>query len=265
MTTDAPAQAPERNRIQATTLDQQTLQRWIGQLLTGRARTGLKGRFTPLHDAIKERDEAFYAMRPPKFDPPFDKMQTYQSDVLRQTHQEAKARLTEHPFVVRVKPPRDTQPMRDAADELEVVLGTGLELAQERSNVSIQSDLADGQLLHCYGFLHWYKLADLWGPYPEPEELDELPEDQAERKRYRAYGPADAKPKREGAKYRETEEAVKERDQESRARAGFPFGFDVLRPDTVGFVPDRTALNGFGLVVTITNVPMLEYLSLIHI
>jgi len=251
-------EAPPRERIQATTLDQQTLQRWIGQLLTGRARTGLKGRFTPLHDAIKERDEAFYAQRPPKFDPPFDKMQTYQSDVLRQTHQEAKARLTEHPFVIRVKPPRDSQPMRDAADQLEAVLSAGLELAQERSGVSIQSDLADGQLLHCFGILQWYKLTDLYGPYPDPEELDELPHDEAERKRYRPYGPAD-KPRRAGAKFRETEEAVRERDQQARASAGFPFGFDVLRPDTCAFVADRTALNGFGLFVTIRNVPMLDY------
>mgnify|MGYP003393178028 CR=1 FL=1 len=252
------------DRIAATTLDQATLNRWISQLLTGRARSGLKGRFTPLHDAIKNRDEAFYAMNPPKFNPPFDKMQTFQSDALRQTHQEAKARLTEHPFVVHVKPTQDAQEQRDAADQLEVVLGTGLDLAQERTRISIQSFLADGQLLHCYGVLHWYKLADLWGPYPEPEELDELPDDDdpkerdRKRKQYRPYSSVET-PKREGAKYRETEEAVKERDKHARAKAGFPFGFDVLRPDTFAFVPDRSALNGMGLAVTIRNVPMLDY------
>lgn len=256
---------PAANRIAATTLKEQDCRRWIQQLVgTPRARGGgaTRGRFVALHDAIRIRDQHFHNDKAvaPKFKAPFDKAQPFQTDSIRQVWSKTKKRAEEHPFRVHVDPPRASTPMRDAANALETVLAAGIEQGEKRRGVKLAGVLADGQLLHGFGVLSWELASDLW-PEWEPEDVDDLPEDEDERKRYRAYDDADDEPAEDAPprkRYRETEGALKERMRDARARS-FPIVWGAPRADTVGFVLDDAPIPGFAVFVTVRNVGILEY------
>ena len=253
-------------RIQARKIDAKALQRIIDQLSGGApAREGLpgdaprRGRWSELHRLISVREQHYYNR--PEADPvlpePYDKSPLrMQSDILRRTHIRLKARMTENPVLVEVTPNREIAAQQQAAQRLETILQRGYEQVIERQGIDPQADLADGQSIAAFGVLHWQKAADLWPDYQDAEELDELPEDEGERKRYRERDPEiDG----EGKPYRETAESEGQRNMEARARAGYPWYIEVLHPTMVSFITDRSFANGLAAVLVMRNAPVLEY------
>lgn len=211
----------------------------------------LEKRYQPLFDLIKVRDAHFYneASAAPRFGEPYHDLPTWQTDLLRQTHTKLKARLTESHFRVHCRPPEDSRSQREAADRLEAVLETSIELSEERFHTDIRGALADGMLLHCYGVLHWTWDTDHWPAFPDAETRENKPLDATEAKRFR----------QDGQGFSETDESRLERDQRAKARAGAPWRFEVLRPDWVIPVEDRGPAPGLAAVAVFRTVPMLEY------
>jgi len=226
----------------------------------GRRQTEI-GRFAELYSRIRLRDAHFYntSQAAPKFAPPYDQMETFQSDIPRQIHNKLRARIKESPLRVRVTPPKDTVAQRKAASDLEMVLETGLELAQEEYGIDIQGDLMDGQVIHCYGVLHWQKATDILPDFPEPDFSDES--------RDGFNGSADeqdeddsrGKPRRRKGKFRETDESMQERNRRAKAQAGFPWSIEVLRPDQCAFVRDRVPHRGFAMFVVRRVIGLMDY------
>jgi len=259
-------QSPEtrRERITAHTLDAKALGRIIDQLVGGApARDGnagdgpKRGRWSELHRLIQVREQHYYNR--PEADPvlpePYaDSPLRMQSDILRRTHVELKARLTENPVIVKVTPNREVQAEQDAAQRLETVLQRGYEQVVERSGIDPQGDLSDGQSIACFGVLHWQKAAHVWPEYSDAEELDELPPDRSEAKRYRPREDDE-----DGKAYRETAASEARRNLEARARAGYPWHIEVLHPSMVAPVLDRSFANGLAAMLVMRSMPLLEY------
>lgn len=246
----------KRDRIQAKSLSEKQLRTLIKVLAGPRSDAGT-GRFHALHEMIRKRDEHFFN-RPAadqKLDEPHEDIEPYQTDALRRTWVQLKARYVENPFRVRVKAPRDTETQRRKASALEAVLQRGIEDLQDRLGLNIQADLADGQIVSCYGVLHWSKQSDVYPHFPDAEVLDELPaDDPDEAKRFRK----DEKGENAG-KFVETSESLLKRDEIRKATSGFPFFIDVPRADTFSFIQDRSAANGMAIGLLLRTVPMVDY------
>lgn len=254
-----------RKRITATTLDEAELRRIINSLSAPnpRDRNGNEGpsgggRFRRLHRLVRQRDEHFFALpaADQKLPHPYEDVEPFQSDILRQSWVDLKSRLVENPFRIRVEPPTEKTRDKNAANKLEIVLQTGLGLVEEREDIDILGGLADGIILHGPAVLHWQKAADVWPDFPDPEEVDELPE--GEEKRYRDRSEDDDYAEGE-KRYRETADSQKERDDHAKARAGFPFFVEVLRADQCAWVRDRSMANGFALFLVVRETPLLTY------
>jgi len=215
-----------------------------------------------LQEKVKIRRHHFYAEEEadPQLFPPYDKGRKFQSDAPRRLHSEAKARLCENHAVIEVNPPHATATQKQDADDLETVLMSMILLGEERQRHSIQAGLSDGQIMDYAGWLHWYKVSDV---YPDMDEdyLDELPEDETEAKRYEpnsdyddrlAYG-------NRSKRYKETLSSYKTRRNFARARAGSPWYFCNPDPISVVAIPDDSMLNGFAVVMAESQVLLPEY------
>ena len=219
-----PNSSPTSPHQPALTLDE--LQRILDQLGAGRAAgRGPLSRFDALYQRIRTREAHLYntAEANPRFGPPWQDAQPWQSDLARRTWAQLRSRLTEHPFRVHVEPPGDAPAERRAANDLERVFEHGLELVQERAGFNIQNDLGYAQVCLCYGVLHWQRADDRLPPFP-PER---------------------------GA---ESVERRRMRDRRAKAQAGFPWEVEVIRPDQFAFIEDRGAENGLGLAVVVREV-----------
>lgn len=219
------------DRIRATTLSEADVIEFISVLAVPRGGITGDGRFAKLHELIKQRDHHFY--NAPEVDqrlpPPYERVEPYQTDIIRRTWVQAKGRMTENPWRVRVVPPSETTTAKNDANELETVLQRGVELVEDRMGLDIQGDLTDGQWLHCYGVLHWQKAMDVWDKF-------KLISDDA------------------------TEEQL-ESNAHDKARAGFPFYIEVIRPDMFAFGEDRNVRNRMAYALVLRTVPMVEYKS----
>ena len=245
-------------RLRATTWSLDQISRAIDQLVGGmpaegqqRGEAQRKGRFSELYRLIRVREEHYFNR--PEADPvlpePYsDSPLRYQTDALRQTHVELKARIAENPWRVQVTPDKERAKQQERAQALETILQRGIEQAEERAGIGIQEDLADGQGIACYGVLHWRKADDLWPVMPDADETDDEPEDA---KRYRKRDDDE-----DGPRYVETPESLAERDREAKARAGFPFDVEVIHPALVAWIKDR---KGLAAVLVMRNVPIIEY------
>lgn len=241
-----------RSRIQATTLSEKQLQGWIADLAAPRSDSNTKsGRFGKLHELVRIREQHFHAAEEadPVLEYPHDQVAGFQSDLPRRTWVDMKARLVENPFRFRVTPPRDTPKQRQKADDFEKVLNLGFMALQKRHNIWLQSDLGDGQIVDCYGILHWQKATDIWPKFPDGNVLDSMPD------------PEDAGDYTEGedGKYYETETSKQERDKRAKAKAGFPWYVEVIHPSMFSFVEDRSCANGMAAALVLRTVPLLEY------
>lgn len=213
----------------------------------------MQGRFHALHNLIRQREYHFHN-RPqadPRLPSPHSKdAEPFQIDTLRKTHLDMRSRLTENPYRIRVEPPQDRPSQRKPADQLEKVLQLGLEHIESRERINILKALSDGMGIHCFGVLHWQLASDLWPEVPEPRRTDALGDlNDDERNDYRETDDGII----------ETDESVLRRDQQNKAKAGFPFYIEVPRADQIAFVEDRSTLNGLSTVVYMRDVGMIEY------
>lgn len=207
------------------------LQRILDQLGAGRAADrGPLARFDALYQRIRTREAHLFNApdADPRFNSPWQEAEPWQSDIARRTWSQLRSRLTEHPFRVHVEPPDDDPRQIRAANDLERVFEHGLELVQERAGFSIQSDLAYAQVCLCYGVLHWRRADDRLPHFPPPR-------------------PA------------ETHQQRRDRDRRAKARAGFPWEIEVIRPDQFAFIEDRGAENGLALAVVVREVELGPY------
>lgn len=220
------------------------------------------GRFQKLHEAVRSREAHFFNSREAdqKLPPPHDDAEPFQSDVVRQSWVALKGRLTENPYVIRIDDEDLTPSERTYANEVEAVLQAGLNLVEERERVSIQGDLADGQIVQCSGVLHWRKATEVWPSFPDPYFTDDPAGDKA----YRSEADdededdEDKRPVRRKGKYRETDENRLERDKRAKSRT-FPWHVEIIRMDQCAWVADNSSENGLGLFLVLRDVPFLEY------
>ena len=240
--------ARRKGPIQATTLDVSALSKWIEELARPRSNNDQGGRFGKLHDLIRLREQHFHAAEEadPKLQYPHDQVAGFQSDLPRQTWVELKGRVVENPFRFRVKPPRDTPKLRKRGDDFEAVLNIGFDALQARQNIQMQADLADGQIVDCYGVLHIRKATDIWPSFPDGLTLDDRPDDP---ENFREVD----------GRYVETEASKQERDKRAKAKAGFPWYIEVVHPSMFSFIEDRSVANGMAVALVLRSVSTLEY------
>jgi len=244
------------DRISATTFNEAAIQRFITELASPRTSldTG-RGRFGKLHEKIRNREYHFF--NAPEADvhlpPPHQEATSYQTDALRRTWVQLKARMVENPFRIRVIAPDESRAsQRLSANRFEAVLQRGLELVQDRGDFSLQGELADGQIFQCYGVLHWTKAADIIPGMSDAETLKDLPEDEQERRRFRE------EPGPDGL-FEETPLSRLDRDKHARARAGFPFHVEVIHPAQFSFAEDQSTENGMAYALVLKVIPLVEY------
>lgn len=243
-----------KQRISATTLDRDALSVIINRLVgtKGSADT-VGGRFRALHEKIRHRTEHFHNLEAadPILPSPYDGGAKYQSDILRRTHVQLKARQTENVPVVRVAPPRESPSQQKLADNYEMVRNRIFDLVQERQGNDIVGALFDGINIYCYGVLHWVMAPDVWPAMDDPDAIDELPQG-TEAERYNTEPD-------ENGRYKETDASVQDRAKHAKAMAGAPWYIEVIPPDACGFVIDRSQAQGFGMFVVTRRVPILDY------
>jgi hypothetical protein len=230
-----------------------------------------------LYERIAWRMRQFHNL--PEADPPLNDewkdAQKFQSDAPRRLYESLLARGTENHYTVGVRGLRDSATERTRANKVETVLNSGLLFTEERSNIDVQADLLRGLITQCYGVLHWCKAEHLMPPVPEPEYLEEMPDDPAEAKRYeqtneaesavdeaeRIVGTKGKKDKRPQAKYREKDTAREERYKSERALAGFPWWVESIDPSSFAFAEDRSLLNGMSRCMVVRDMSISDYVE----
>lgn len=224
----------------------------IRSLLTNRSAEG-SGRFDKLHNLIGVRQQHFFNLKKAdqQLGPPHEGVAAFQTDVLRRTWSQARARMTEHPFRIRVIAPSPGK--QGKADDIEAALNRGFELAAERAGIDILGNLADGQWVEAFGVLHWQIATDIWPDFPQPEFKDEL--EDGDDKRFREREDSDP----EGGRFVERDTSRQERNRQAKASAGFPILLETPYPDTVAYIADRSMENGFGAFVRLQEVPLIEF------
>lgn len=245
-----PDEEQKHPKLQAKTLDRDQCVKLI---------QGMWKRHSALRQRIQYRRAHFQndsSVNPNLFEPLSHI--TYQSDAPRRIWGDTKDRLVENHWVIHSSPSKPTADQNAAAEDAEAVFQSGLMLAEERNGVQLQDALSDGQLVDCYGILHWRLATHLWPEVPEYEYCDYLPEDESEKKRYQPNEDGeeedDDKPKR---KYRETDASVQERHRENKARAGFPWIVETPIPQTYADVEDRAG--AISMACLVQEVGLLDY------
>lgn len=233
-------------------LTQAQVQNFIRILAAPRSQPGAGvGRFSKLHTLIAQREQHFWNQ--PEADQtlpePFGNVEAYQSDLLRQVWEGAKSRLTENAFRVRMVPPKDTPNLQKKADDYERAFNRGLDLLQERSGANWQGDMSDGQLIYCYGILHWRKASEMWPDMPDAGTSSEAKEG------YRPTRTGD----NTDSDYIETDTALQTRDRKAKADSGFPWYVESPHPGTFSFIADRSAASGMAVCLLLREVSIVEY------
>lgn len=251
-------------RIAATTYDVgrlkdiiQDLERRFGAL------DGGDGQADTFFGKVVKRQQHFHNL--PAVDPvlpaPYQDGPKFQTDVPRRVHSKLKSRLLENHFMFAVTG-RDTALGRKNSTALKTVLQSGFMLSEERYGVDIQGGLADGQIVTGLGWLHWDRADEVYEDAPDYDELDDLPEDEAEAKRYTEddYIPVEGEPQRSKQKrYRETDVSLQDRIAHQRAKAGYPYCFEIIPAESIMWQEDRSAANGLARVVVRREVGLLDY------
>ncbi len=243
--------------VQSRTLSEADLAHLLAQLGGGRSVAAGRGRFSALHDRIRQREAHLFNTPDanPRFSAPHLEAEPWQTDLPRRTWAQLRQRLTEHPLRVHVEPPDDSPDARRSADDLEHVLEQGLREVEDRSHLAIQADLGYGQVCLCYGVLHWQSDAERLPPMPAREQRSERPLDHDDRRRFRRSRAEDGP----SLAWIETASSRADRDRQRQAAAGFPWHVEVIRPDQFAFVEDFGPGNGLGVAVVLREVSITEY------
>lgn len=220
-------------------------------------------RFSRLHEHVRTIRRPHYfneATVGPKLAEPLAHID-YQSDIIRQTLVQLKARLQENHGIVHVTPRHQGADSANA-DAVEAAFNAMWTLIEERNGTPLQADMVDGQFIDGYSILHWYRMDQTWPEVPEYEWLDELPEDgeydtdRTKRNNARTRARFEREPREDG-KHRETDASLQERTNQKRARAGSPYHAEVCEFFSVFFA--RDALYDIGPVLHIKRIPLDDY------
>ena len=217
-------------------------------------------RFRVLHDTVKQDRRPHFYQGEEKFpvlEEPLSHVR-FQSDIARQKHEQLKARLNENHGKVVVNELEESK-SSDVTDRCAAVLNAGWMKAEERLGYTLQDAMSDGQIVDAYAVLHWRRMDSIIPTVPEYEYLDELPEDdeldtpkdRQRKKRERERFEED------GDRYKETDKSLQERTRRARARAGWPYLFDVLDMTSVYWSHDT--LTNVGMAAHVRTVSFMDY------
>ena len=197
----------------------------------------------------------------PKLPPPFELGPKYQSDAPRRVHGELLARLCENGFQAKARLARDSAVARQQIDAAEEVFNAGIQLMQDQLGIDIQASLASNLIAKAYGVLHWNRRPWIYPDVPDYDYLDDLPDDEEEKKRFEPNPEytKDSDDPKHSKRFREKSDSLRARRNRDKAGAGFPYYFEVIDPENFMFVEDRSLENGFGAVLLRREVGLLDY------
>jgi len=189
------------------------------------------GSDTTLHEVVRRRQLHFH--NDPEVDYKFGdanrQHNSMQTTRLRNVGMQLVARLTENEWTPNVTPVKDTASGKAVAERAESSLVQIFSDYQRRSGLDIQRELAMCMVRDCYGVLHWDLDTDVWDGAPDyDDEMDELPEEEDEAKRYTDEEYPETAGKSKQSKYREHEDSYLDRLARWRAKRGAPIFVEVL-------------------------------------
>ena len=202
------------------------------------------GQASGLHQKVKYRRAHFHGL--PEADPPMSQGWEHckmQSSIARDVGTELRSRLIENEWMPQARALSGTASKKKDAEEAEGFLVWMFSELKNRTGIDLQSALADGQIIDGAGVVHWY-MTDM-PEMPDYEEVDELPEDEEERKRYTEddYDPVEGRTKAKA--YRETEDSVMGRWRGMCVKAGTPWMVETPGLEMVAWERDRSAISEF--------------------
>ena len=177
----------------------------------------------------------------------------WQSSILRDTWTKYRARLTENPWTPQLSAPRPSAAMDAVAADAEMYLQWLFDELKARTGDDIQGLLADGMGIYNYGVLHAYPADDDLNKSSADmdfEEVDDLPDDPAEQKRYTEDDYAEESGKTRTKKYRETDDSLLQRRDHVRALAKPPWKVKVFHPRNCAWIEDESLIGGFRYFLT---------------
>lgn len=193
----------------------------------------------PVHKVDRTRTEHYF--NEPSQDPPM--LKGYEAHArqwtgLRDKNTELTSRLCANPILPDVMAPRPSATLEGQASDCEAALLVMQDEWEEEDGVSPQALVADGVgRLSAVG-LHWYLNLSVFDGLEklDYDEADELPDDEAERKRYTEDEYEEPIGKKKAKRYRETVESFEERRAIQRARCGSPWVVEVLEPTEFAYL-----------------------------
>lgn len=213
-----------------------------------------------LHSKVKYRRAHYHGL--PEADPPVPSGWEHckmQSSIARDVGTEMRSRLIENEWMPQAVALAGTASKKKDAEEAEGFLVWMFAELKNRTGIDLQSALADGQIIDGAGVLHWY-MTDM-PAMPDYDEVDELPEDEEERKRYTEddYDPVEGRTKSKA--FRETEDSVMARWRGMCVKAGTPWMVETPGLEMIHFERDRSAISEFRYVLYSKVIGVPEYLA----
>lgn len=197
---------------------------------------------------VLNRRLAFDSQNPVVFKGRLKDLTPFKSDTPRQKWSELRSRITENHFRVRIRPVEDIASQRSDANETEAAFLSMIEEIEQRNGKWIQQALSDGQGIDGLAILHWRKIDDHYPDYPEAIEVEILPDDEDDRKRYSK--------RRKNGVYVETPDSVRGRRMVDCAKAGAPWVIETPDPLACLWRWDEF---GIGMFIHIKFIPLWQY------
>ena len=186
-----------------------------------------------------------------------------QTTAIAQAWEDSKFRITENRYVIGVSDLVEGYDSKDAEDLAET-LNSGFRMIEERQGWgTVQEPLADAQAIDSFAWLHWRRHDQIYPEIPEYEYIDALPDpdeediDEREKKKRSKERERYEREPGEDGKYKETAKSRAERTRLNRARAGFPYHFEV--PDVRHVFSADDEAGEDAVVVHIRQKPVIRY------
>lgn len=158
-----------------------------------------------------------------------------QTTILFEKTVELSSRMTENHFQWNITSPDISGDA--AAGQTSELLNSWTRQIEKRMIASIQQLSAFDQIISRDAVLHLYRMDERYPNIPEYEYTDEVPEGR------------ESDFKKDGERFKETEESRLKRVRASRARAGCPYQIDVVPRVKFSGVRDRLGRYAFGAIV----------------
>lgn len=216
-----------------------------------------------LWDVLDRREQHYY--QTPEADPPMlegYESHAWQSSILRDTWMKYRARLVENSWMAQLSAPRPSATMDAIAADCELYIQTMFDDLRARTGVDVQGMLADGMGIYNYGVLHCYLADDDLNAASADmdfEEVDDLPDDPAEAKRYTEDDYAEESGKKRTKRYRETDDSLMQRRDHARALAKPAWTVRVYHPRQCGWIEDESLVGGFRYYLTAEQIAVADW------